>query len=291
MRGSKKSEKMSEKEAGEGSGSAPRSPLRVMQILMALAQHPDGTTLTGLSQALALPKTTVFNLLRSLASGGYVNSIDGRLHVGSEAIKLGVALQNSQPFPGNVRPLCAQLGELTEETIVISTLSEDFLEVYFLLVLEASNPLRFDVRAGQRWPSYSTAMGQVMLAYLPPAMQKSYLSSVDIKRLTASTISSRKALAAALAQARQAGSATNVNGMIDGVMGVAAPIFDRDGNIHAAVAVTAPTVRMLEKRAMAEPAIRATGEEISRVLGFTGPYPPPETLEHLARARPGRRSR
>lgn len=262
-------------EAESDPSGAPRSPLRVMQILMALAQAPEGVSLATLSQQLALPKTTVFNLLKSLESGGYVVARDGRHQVGVEALKLGAALQNSHAFPNNIRPLCARLGDLVGETALVSTLSDDCSEVYFLLVLESSNPLRFNVKAGQRWPTYAAAQGHVMLAYLPVEQREAYLASVELKRLTDSTLSSRKSLASALQKVRKTGTATNVNGMIDGVMGVAAPIFDRDGHVHAAVAVTAPTARMQEKHAMAEPATLATGEEMSRVLGYAGPYPPP----------------
>ncbi|MBO9513237.1 MAG: IclR family transcriptional regulator [Variovorax sp.] len=253
---------------------APRSPVRVMQILHALARHPEGIGLGPLSQMLELPKTTLFNLLRSLESGGYVQSQGGQHRVGVEAIKLGVALQHSQTFPENVRPICMRLGAETGETVMIGTLTDDGQEVYFLLVLEAQNPLRFNVRAGQRWPLYASALGQVLLAFLPAERQKAYMQSVQMVRLTSTTLTTRKALTASLKQIRAEAMATNVNGMIDGVMGVAAPIFDRDGQVTAAIAVTAPTARMQQKLAQIEPLTRAAGEEMSQVLGYGGAYPP-----------------
>ncbi len=258
-------------------GSAPRSPLRVMQILYTLAQHPEGVALGTLSQLLNLPKTTLFNLLRSLEGGGYVQSEGGRHRVGIEAMKLGAALQHSQSFPENMRPVCARLGTITGETVMIGTLSDDATEVYFAMVLEAQNPLRFNVRAGQRWPLYASAQGHVLLAFLPPEKQKAYLSAVTMTRLTSTTLTTRKALSAVLQKTREDALAININGMIDGVMGIAAPIFDRDGAIVAAVAATAPTARLQAKQAMIEPATRNAGEEMSRVLGYGGVYPPPRT--------------
>ncbi|MES3000054.1 MAG: IclR family transcriptional regulator [Pseudomonadota bacterium] len=255
-------------------GSAPRSPVRVMQILHALARHPEGVGLALLSQQLQLPKTTLFNLLRSLESGGYVESRDGKHRVGIEAVKLGALLQLNQNFPENLRPVCMKLGAQSDETVMIGTLTDDAMEVYFLMVLEAQNPLRFNVRAGQRWPLYASALGHALLAFMPPERQKEYMQSVSLQRFTATTLTSRKALSAALQKVRATGVATNTNGMIDGVMGVAAPIFNRDGQVIAAVAVTAPTARMQEKIGALEPVTRQAGLEMSQVLGYAGTYPP-----------------
>ncbi|WP_439588340.1 IclR family transcriptional regulator [Hydrogenophaga sp.] len=259
-------------------GSAPRSPVRVMQILYTLAQHPEGVALGTLSQQLKMPKTTLFNLLRSLEGGGYVASEGGRHRVGIEAMKLGAALQHSQSFPENLRPVCARLGTVTGETVMIGTLSDDATEVHFSMVMEAQNPLRFNVRAGQRWPLYASAQGHVLLAFMPAERQKAYLASVNMTRLTATTITTRKALSSVLQKTRTDALAINVNGMIDGVMGISAPIFDRSGSVVAALAVTAPTARLQSKQAVIEPATKSAAEEMSRVLGYGGVYPPAKTV-------------
>ena len=61
----------------EDRAAPPRAPLRVMQVIATLAKHRDGLSLAQLSEALQLPKTSLFSLLRSLESGGYVISESG----------------------------------------------------------------------------------------------------------------------------------------------------------------------------------------------------------------------
>ena len=64
--------------------SGPRSPLRTVQVLQELAVSATGVQLAVLADRLQLPKTSLFRLLRSLESGGYVTSLNGVHQVGPE---------------------------------------------------------------------------------------------------------------------------------------------------------------------------------------------------------------
>src|SRR5438045_660146 len=61
------------------------APLRVMRIVGVLASHPDGLTLAALSARTGVPKSSLFSLLRTLESGGYVEGADGIYGLGPES--------------------------------------------------------------------------------------------------------------------------------------------------------------------------------------------------------------
>jgi DNA-binding IclR family transcriptional regulator len=61
---------------------------------------------------------------------------------------------------------------------------------------------------------------------------------------------------------------------------VAAPIFDADGRVQAAVTVGGPTMRLTDRLPTIEQAVRDSAGDISRILGFAGDWP----------ARPGARA-
>ncbi|MBS0301648.1 MAG: helix-turn-helix domain-containing protein, partial [Proteobacteria bacterium] len=82
----------------------PRAPVRVMQVITLLARHRDGLPLAQLAEALQLPKTSLFSLLRSLEAGGYVMSENGHHRLGQETFSLAAMIQRTDAFPGNVRP-------------------------------------------------------------------------------------------------------------------------------------------------------------------------------------------
>jgi len=59
----------------------PRSPLRTVQVLHALAVAGDGVRLADLATRLALPKTSLFRLLRALEQGGNPNTEFEIVHI------------------------------------------------------------------------------------------------------------------------------------------------------------------------------------------------------------------
>jgi DNA-binding IclR family transcriptional regulator len=75
---------------------------------------------------------------------------------------------------------------------------------------------------------------------------------------------------------RQAGVVYDRNGIVDGASAVASPVLDRDGRAFCAVSIAGPTERMDARRGELEALVRGAGQQISRILGHSGPYPPGE---------------
>lgn len=253
----------------------PRSVLRVMDILQALATEAAGVTLAKLSDQLQLPKTSVFSLLRALEAGGYVQADDGRYTLGGQALRLGASLGQARSFPKCVRPVLEWLAKETEETILLGVLSEEGHEISYVDVIESEKPLRFAVRTGNRRPLYCTAAGKAMLAFLPDAVRTNYLVQTRFVKFTPDT-SSKEELTALFPGIRRRGVVVDANGIIDGATGVASPGFDEAGLVTCSVTIAGPTARMLDATAHIEQLALKAGEQISQILGYGGPFPPPE---------------
>lgn len=251
----------------------PRSVLRVLEILETIATHPNGLTLTELAVNLSLPKTSVFSLLKALEMGDYVSNHDGRYMLGSQAISLGAALNQPHSFTQQIRPILERLSHETGETIMLAVCAEEGQEVAYIDVIESEAPLRFAVRPGNRRPFYCAASGKAILAFLPDDLQKDYLARTNFVRFTADT-SDRKDLMCLLPEIRERGVVLDANGIIDGAAGIASPAFDRDGRVACSISIAGPTTRILAKRSELEAMTLQAGEEISRLLGYKGSYPP-----------------
>lgn len=259
------------KEAG------PRAILRVPEVLMAVAGRRGGISLAELAQNLALPKTSLHRLLRTLEGGGYLVHAGGLYSPGPESQRLaGVLSRASQlaDFPSCARPVLEGLAAETGETVMLSVLSEAGTESIYVDVIESEAPLRFTLRVGNRRPLFSTASGKVMLAFASADAQKRYLAQADFLRFTAET-SGRKDLPAILKQAFKDAVVFDRNGIVDGASGVASPVFDRDGQVFCAASIAGPTDRVAAHRARIEHLVLQAGERISRILGYSGGYPPP----------------
>jgi DNA-binding IclR family transcriptional regulator len=259
------------------SNNGPRSILRLLQLLSQLSAAPEGRTLTQMCQALALPKTTLFTMLKVLHSAGYLVQDKGVYRLGKASVALGTAMSRV-PHPGF--PECAQgilqsLSRRTGETVFLSVLTRDRKFCKYVAVAESDNWLRYSVELGSQKPSYATGTGRVMLAYLPEREVKLLLDAVTFECITPGTVSSRRGLMAGLKEVRRHGVSAVDSGTVAGVVSVAAPIFDAAGRVVAALSVGGPSARIgLHLRAI-ESAVRDGAEEISRVLGYGGDWPPP----------------
>lgn len=250
----------------------PRAPLRVMQVIACLALHREGVSLAQLSDALKLPKTSLFSLLRSLESGGYVISENGHHRLGQETHSLAALIQKTDGFPGNVRAQLMQLHTACEETVMIGVPADDWSHLIYIDVIEASSWLRYSANVGAHRPLYSTSLGLTMLAFASPAQQRSYLESARLSPVTAHTITTKKGLMQAFRQIRSDGCSAS-SGSIEGATGVSAPVFDSSGGLQGAVGMAGLTVRYERNEARFAALVKQCGEHMSRALGYTGPYP------------------
>lgn len=268
--------KRSTRQAGDVRAFGPRSALRVMDILHAIAAAPEGLTLARLSEQLKLPKTSVFSLLKALEGGRYVHAADGRYTLGAQALKLGASLGQAAAFPKNARPVLEWLATETGETVLLGELSEEGHEISYLDVIESDKPLRFAVRIGNRRPLYCTAAGKAMLAFMAKAPQAKYLAQTKFVKFTYDT-SSKEELAAMLPGIRRRGVVVDANGIIDGATGIASACFDDQGRAVCSVTVAGPTTRMIPVRKQVEKLTLQAAEQISQILGYRGAYPPSDS--------------
>lgn len=243
-----------------------------MQVIGALAEHRDGLSLAQLSDALQLPKTSLFSLLRSLEAGGYVISENGHHRLGQETFALASTIQRTDSFPGNVRPWLAQLHKACEETVLVGVPADDWRHLVYVDVIEASSWLRYSANVGAHRPLYSTSLGLTMLAFAPPERQRAYLGATSLQAVTAHTLTTRKALVQVFKQIRADGHAIS-SGSIEGATGVSAPVFGSNGALQAAVGLAGLTVRVERQQQSFADLVRACGENMSRTLGYTGDYP------------------
>jgi DNA-binding IclR family transcriptional regulator len=254
----------------------PRSILRVVQVLARLSEQPDGMTLSQLCQALSLPKTTVFTMLRVLEAARYLTLDDGLYRLGPQAVMLGAAMAHNprRTFPDCAQGILKDLVRQTGETSLLAVLTPDRRHCRYVATVETDNWLRFSVEVGSLRPAYSTGSGRAMLAHLSANELRQALSSVRFERITPMTVASAEDLLAALRETRRRGVSVVDGGTVAGVVSVAAPILGERGRVAAAVTVGGPTARIAPQLDAVADAVCAAAFEISRMLGYPGKWPP-----------------
>jgi DNA-binding IclR family transcriptional regulator len=247
---------------------------RVLRALRLLADEPDGLTLAEFMVQLGAPKTSVHSLLRGLAAEGYLQRHDTVYRLGPESFVLGAALVAARSLAIVATPYLLDARAQSGETILLAVIDRAAGRLTYTQIIESHKPVRYTVPVGTTRPLYAAAAGRVLLAFQDDAWRRDYLKSADLRALTDKTVTDRRQLERALDRTRVAGYASTFGEVTPDVAGFAAPIFDPNGQVNAAVIVASPIER---GRAAAE---RMTGiaidaaSQLSRALGHRiGPAP------------------
>jgi DNA-binding IclR family transcriptional regulator len=263
--------------------SLPRSATRIPRILCLLAGRPAGATLSELSERSATPKSSLLALLRALAQTGFVQHRDGRYAIGPEAVKLASAIVSQRKFPDIAIPTVDALAIATGESALLAQLDAEAASVVYIYKSESRSALRFIVEVGSHEPLYSSAIGRVLLACQPTGWRADYLRGIKLAPLTAKTVRSKRELGRLLEAARRNRLATSYEETIEGVVGIAAPIFDKSGEVLAGLVIGVPLARALPRIAILEMQVGEAAAEISRLMGYAGPRRTQEAADHGAR--------
>mgnify|MGYP001430161161 CR=1 FL=1 len=253
--------------------SPPRSAERVLRTLRTLALHRQPMSLADLATAVGVPKTSLFALLKALQQADYVTFEREHYALGREAFRLAGAIVSGQSLAGIARPVLEELGRATRETIILCTLSEDRQHVVYADVVEAESFLRFTVGVGSKRPLNASASGHAVLSAMTAEERDAYFAAGRFERFTPRTVATRSALRAAIATARREGCAMTVDGSVDGAVGIAAPVFDREGTVLGALVIAAPTSRIADRVDATKRLVKEGAHAISRLLGYAGPAP------------------
>jgi DNA-binding IclR family transcriptional regulator len=252
-------------------GGGPRSVARVLQLLDRLAGAPEGLPLAALSQAMEAPKTTLLGLLRALAAEGYAVQAGGRWRLGPEAHGLARAILAGQPDGGlgaAGHTTLEQLAEATGESAMLAVLAPDRSAMVYTDKVESRTALRFAATVGDRRPIHCTASGRVMLAFQPPPWPEEFLARARLAPASPSSVTDRRTLRRIIAEIRDQGFAVTLGEATEGVVGIAAPVFDARGETVAAIVLAAPIARAQSRLAGLARRVCQAGRELSRRLGY-----------------------
>jgi DNA-binding IclR family transcriptional regulator len=214
-----------------------QSAERVLTLLKTFDDSRMELGVADLARALSVHKSTASRLAAALERTGFLTRVGRRYRLGVEIIRLGSLALRSFDLVATMQPAMEKLSQRTGETVNLAVADgADVLnvaEVASTYILSSSGGW-----IGRRTRPHAVANGKVLLAYgvlRPPEV---------LERYTPRTIISRDALAAELAAVRGHGYATAVAELEEGLVAVAAPVFDPAGTCVAALSITGPEYRM-----------------------------------------------
>ncbi|MBE7195661.1 IclR family transcriptional regulator [Gordonia polyisoprenivorans] len=207
-------------EPREGAGETPSILTKAFDLLRAFNAQERVMTLSELSRASGLPKSTVHRLLSRLVDLGAVEHHRSGYKIGMGLLQLGASTPAGY-MRDLAMPHVTKLHQWTGQTVLMGAL-RDFDVVYLEKLAQRDSPASI-VTIGSRLPANCTALGKALLAYENLDDLADFLPS-PLPRMTPRSIASVEALIGQLRQVRAEGVARESEEAQPGLACVAAPI-------------------------------------------------------------------
>jgi len=246
---------------------------RGLRILELFSRQVHTLTAKEVADRLGIAPTTLYPFLHTLVAHGYLE-INGHkeYRLGLKFLERVGEIHQVYDVRSVARRELVTLSRAVEANARLAVLYGN--EVLYLEQEEGgptANVILKEV-VGLRVPSYCTALGKVLLAYLPPHDLDHVLSTIVFEKVTDKTITSLRQLRHALERVRESGYALELEELQVGGGCVAAPIHRASGQVVAAISTSFVASRAHgDELQRIVTAVQTTADDISRQLGYLLP--------------------
>lgn len=240
------------------------------RILKLLGQHPHGMKAAEIARNLGIPVTTTLRIMTTLHLDGFARKHEGRYELGPVLIQLGNAALAGTEIRELALPLLHKLTSQLDETSHLAIPCDD--RSLIVAVEDSPHPLGAASRPGFLAELHCSSTGKIFLSYL----HRDRLAEIVVKthptRRTAHTLTTLNQLKREVEVTLKRGYSVDNEEFNLGVRCLAAPVFDADGVVVAAIGITAATVRFSKER-IPEVAkkVQAIAAELSQLMGYVEP--------------------
>jgi IclR family acetate operon transcriptional repressor len=259
---------------------------RGLHLLQLFTQFERGLTTMQVARLSGLPVSTVHRFLVNLESSGFLNcSASGVYRLGLACFAVGQAALGQLDVRRLSLPYLLELNQQTRETIHLTV--RHGLTAVYVEKIDSPEQLRIHSRIGASVPLHCTAVGKVMLAYMPDQERENVLRQLDLKRMTTNTVGSLQELQTELQRVRKNGYACDLEEHEVHIRCIAAPVRNHTGAVQSSLSITAPVVRMpVTRLRQLAPLIQDAGFRVSAELGYQSAVPRPRDQKAMLEERP-----
>lgn len=150
---------------------------RVLHILTLLAAHPEGLSLTQITEFLHIPKSTLSPILQEMVQEKFLQLQDNsKLYsIGISSYCIGAAYEHEKTLIPYIKSIMKDITKEINEICQVGIL--DGADVLYILKEDASisQTIKIISYIGKKLPAYCTALGKALLCdYTLPQLQALY---------------------------------------------------------------------------------------------------------------------
>lgn len=234
-----------------------------LDVLEALSEGDDEVRISQLSEKLSMNKTSVFRLLATFESRGYVEREpdSGKYRLGLSSYEIAQKFLARMGLLRQARPVMEQLARECNEAVYLAMLHKQ--EVLMLDMAEVCQQVKIVSLIGRRYPLAATAAGRILLAYGAPLQAAGSHDALPEPSPQSVTV-------------QKQGYSSDSDSLGEGIASIAVPILGSGGKLNGALCLAGPTYRLtgeVLKERMLPPLLEAS-RIISSKLGWHPGYSP-----------------
>jgi DNA-binding IclR family transcriptional regulator len=236
--------------------------LKILELLAAT----DKVSITEVADQLNVDKASASRLMQTLANYGYAEKdLDTqRYRLGPKIVELSQSLLARMPFRDEAKPYLRELVAITNECAHLAIAAQG--QVLYIDQVDSPATLRVNADIGHLAPLHCTALGKVLLAF------GSVPLPTELTAHTPRTITNSEALQMHLEQVKRQGYAIDDEEYDYGVRCIAAPVYNLNGEMVAAMGISGPSNRMsLEIISTMAAKVTGVAQALSDHLSFKRP--------------------
>ena len=214
-----------------------------IKILNTLRDHNTGLTLSEITDTSGFVKNKVFRLLYTLEKNQMVDrDSNGLYHMGIQMITYAQTVEHKNWLMVASHEVMDWLGDVTGETIFLGIVSGN--EALCIATRESTQSIRLYAEVGRRAPLHSGGVPKALLANLPDTVRTEKLEAMRNNE----DAPDMSQLADELYEIQQQGFVVVVDELDVGAHSVAAPIFNHNEHVVAALSIAGPSVRFTSEK-------------------------------------------
>lgn len=240
---------------------------RGLLLLCEFSRRNRTLTAPELARRLALPRSTIFRLLTTLETMGFVTRSGNEYRLGMSVLRLGFEYLASLELTELGQPLLARLCDRLNypSNLVV----RDGRSIVYVAKVSPPSVFSSAVNVGTRLPAHATVLGRILLEDLSLAELRDLYPEDHLEQHSSCTPKTVMELFDMVQADRQRGFVSGEGFFESSISTVAAPVRDETNRIVAALGVTIPTTQIAHvnfNELLLQ--VRRSADELSRLLNY-----------------------
>ena len=204
-----------------------------LAVLQTFNRERPELTVSDVAKLADITPAAARRCLLTLQELGFVTSHERRFLLTPRVLRLSEAFLSSVSMQEVMQQFLQEIVDATGDSASVAVL--DGAEVLYVASVSARRAYQLTPTIGTRYPAFATSLGRAILSHSPDHVVDSVLSATELTKLTAKTETDPAKLRKILQTAARQGIVGSDEQLVYGVVSVAMPLLDNDGQAIAAV--------------------------------------------------------